>query len=322
MLYLNSKDMMNIGINWKRVTEIIRESVDVMNDQDFSQPIKPYLNFDDSSNRMIAMPAFIGGHFSVAGIKWIASFPKNIEKNLARANAVTILNDANTGVPFAIMNGTILSGIRTAAVSGLMIQVFDQVRDLNHVTVGIIGFGPIGQFHLQMVINILGDKIDQVMIFDLLKVDQNKIPEKINKKVIISSSWQEVYQDSDILMTCTVSSKGYIDLSPKQGSLILNVSLRDFKPEVLDYHLTTVVDNWEEVCRANTDIHVMHNERGLQKSDTLDIKSVICDHALDHIPKDQTVIFHPMGMAVFDIAVAQYYYQKAVTLGYGQHLEK
>jgi len=321
LLYLNSKDITDIGINWIKTVEIIKKAVNVMNHSDFSQPIKPYLQFNDPDNRIIAMPAFAGGEFSVAGIKWIASFPKNLEVSIPRANSITILNDATTGVPFATINTPIVSGIRTASVSGLMIQEFDKVHNLNDVTLGIIGLGPIGQLHLQMATTLLGDKIKNIRLFDISEIDKNKIPVELREKVTICSSWEDVYRDADIFITCTVSSKGYIDGPPKPNALLLNVSLRDFKTDILDYSPVIVVDNWEEVCRANTDIEVMHNERNLQKSDTLDIKDIVCSNAFKEITEDKVVMFHPMGMATFDIVIAQYYYDQAIALGYGQPLE-
>ena len=48
-------------------------------------------------NRIIALPAHLGGDVQRSGLKWIASFPENTATNLARASAVQILNDAKTG---------------------------------------------------------------------------------------------------------------------------------------------------------------------------------------------------------------------------------
>ncbi len=47
--------------------------------------------------------------------------------------------------------------------------------------------------------------------------------------------WEARYDDADVFVTCTVSPAAYIDRRPKPGSLQLNVSLRDYKPEVFDW---------------------------------------------------------------------------------------
>lgn len=321
MLYLNTKDIQTIGIDWEKIINVIEHTVTCMANQDFAQPIKPYLKYRDPNNRIIAMPAYVGGDISKAGIKWIASFPNNVKRGLLRANSVTILNDADTGVPIATLNTAYISGIRTAAVSGMMIRSFQKVRETKDITLGIIGFGPIGRLHFQMATALLGDQISKIKLFDIAGIPSDAIPEKWKEKLVICNTWEQVYSDADIFITCTVSKQGYINTPPKVNALLLNVSLRDFKPEILDYTRSIIVDDWDEVCRADTDIEVMHKERGLQKHDTKSIVEVIVHDALNEFPQDQAIMFHPMGMAAFDIATAAVYYEEARTQNIGTLLE-
>lgn len=321
MLYLNTKHVEEIGINWDDAINVIEEAVVTLDKEDFAQPVKPYLRYREPGNRIIAMPAFIGGDVDMAGIKWIASFPKNIDQGIQRAHSMTILNDAATGKPVSAFNTALVSGIRTAAVTGVLIRHYEKVRPLENVTVGILGFGPIGRLHLQMVADQLGDRISQVLLCDIKGVQTEFIPESIKDRVVIVDAWEEVYSQSDVFITCTVSPNGYIDKKPKEGALLLNVSLRDFKPEILDYTRSIIVDEWEEVCRENTDIELMHLARGLQKEDTKSIADVVCHNAMANFPAGDAIMFNPMGMAIFDIAIATYYYRAALASGAGIQLE-
>ena len=91
-----------------------------------------------------------------AGIKWIASFPDNIEKSIPRAHSVVILNDSSTGQPVAIINTPLLSILRTAAVSGLLLRYFDLARGLGRFNLGILGWGPLGRNHFKIITELYG----------------------------------------------------------------------------------------------------------------------------------------------------------------------
>ena len=321
MLYLNNSNINEIGIDWDENIDVIEKSAKLLHQNKFVQPIKPYLRYGDMTNRIIAMPAYIGGDIEAAGIKWVASFPKNINKNIQRAHSVLILNEANTGVPIAIFNSGLLSGIRTAAVSGLMIKYFLKNRSLEKINIGIIGWGQIGKLHFQMVTNLLKEKIDNIFLFDLRKIDLNDIDTTWKNQIKICESWQDTYLETDIFMTCTVSKERYVDKAPKKGALLLNISLRDFQPEIYNHTKSIVVDDWSEVCRENTDIEAMHLKYGLKKEDTKSIAEVVVEEAIANFPVENAIMFNPMGMAIFDMSIANNYYKLAQEKRIGTTLE-
>lgn len=321
MLYLNEKDLLRIGIDWDKTIDVIEAAVLCLNEKDYSQPIKPYLRYRNPVNRIIAMPAFVGGDIDLAGVKWIASFPENIRNDIPRAHSVVVLNKSGTGEPVCIINTALLSIIRTSSVTGLMIRHFLKARPRDDLNIGIIGWGPIGRHHYKMCSELLGDKIKGIKLFDLREISPDKIEGPLKAKTQVAANWQEAYRDADIFITCTVSKAPYIDEKPKDGSLQANVSLRDYKTGIYDYTKAIIVDDWEEVCREKTDIEMLHLEKGLTERDTKSIADVVCNNALAEFAGSQSIMFNPMGMAVFDIATSRYYLDKAKELGVGRELE-
>lgn len=322
MLYLNENNLKEVGVNWTQLVDVIEHAVKCLGNDDFAQPIKPYLRYRDLTNRIIAMPAFIGGDFDVAGIKWIASFPGNIHQGIPRAHSVVILNKAETGQPVAIINTALLSILRTAAVSGLMLRYFDQARSPENVGLGIVGFGPIGQYQVRMAADLLGDRLSKVTIYDLRPVDKSIVDFLPKEKVEVAQSWEQAYEDADVFITSTVSKAPYIDKPPKKGSLQLNVSLRDFKTSIYDHVKDSIiVDNWEEICRQKTDVEMMHLEKGLQKEHTKSIIDMVVDNCMKGYTAEMPIMFNPMGMAVFDMALGAYYVNEAKKNSIGQELE-
>ena len=76
------------------------------------QPLKPYLRWRPDghiADRIIAMPAYVGGPAPVAGLKWIGSKHDNPSRaGVERASALIVLNDVDTHRPVAVMEGAVI----------------------------------------------------------------------------------------------------------------------------------------------------------------------------------------------------------------------
>jgi ornithine cyclodeaminase len=269
------------------------------------------------------MPVYVGGDIDAAGIKWVASFPDNIHRGLPRAHSVIVLNEADTGRPAAILNSSLPSIVRTVSVSGLVMRRFlaSGGRSGCGIRLGVIGWGPIGRHHVRMAAALFGDRIERIRIYDLRPVDLEDVPAEVRPKAAAAESWEEVYRESNVFITCTASESRYIDRRPPEGSLLLDVSLRDYCLEAIAGVRAIVVDDWEEVCRENTDIELLHRHNGLTRSNTLTLADVALRSGLDAFAPDEPVLFCPMGLAVFDIAAAVHYVKLAEVHGLGLKLD-
>lgn len=321
VLYLNDNHLRMVGLQWNDLVNRVEHAVTVMDQGDYAQPLKPYLRYNDPANRIIAMPAYIGGDVQAAGLKWIASFPGNIHLGLPRAHSVTVLNNAASGVPYAIINAPLASAARTAAVSGLVLRHYLKAHPGRRMRVGIIGWGPIGQLHFDMCAELYGDLIDSALVYDIREPKLDDIHPALRGKTLAASTWRQLYAESDVVITCTVSSNRYIDVPPAPGMLLLDVSLRDFMADAIGAVKAVIVDDWNEVCRENTDIELLHKECGLVKEQTRSLADVVCREALAAWGHDEPVLFCPMGMASFDLSVADYMVRRAEALGIGVGLE-
>jgi ornithine cyclodeaminase len=226
---------------------------------------------------------------------------------MKRAHAIVVLNDTETGIPSIVINTPTLSAIRTAAVSGFLLSKYLAANDVGDLTCGILGLGPIGQLHLQMLVQCFGHKVKHIYLYDINGIAEGLLERYGDRgRFTICTGWEALVEKSDLLVTCTVAKERYIGGSPKKGGLYFNVSLRDFQPFFLrdvDVHM---VDNWEEVCRENTDIEKAHLEYGLAREDVLEIGDALKPGKLGAL-SDKSFMFNPMGMAIYDIAVAKYY---------------
>src|SRR3989442_2607541 len=118
---INGKTVFDI-INAHRADciEIVRDAYLAHADGQSVNPDSYFLRLPEKPDcRIIALPAYLGNGFDVAGLKWIASYPANIQRGFPRASAVLVLNDYETGYPFAILESSIISAARTAASAAL-----------------------------------------------------------------------------------------------------------------------------------------------------------------------------------------------------------
>ena len=272
-------------------------------------PHSTFLRFpDDQANRIIALPAYLGDGFDVAGIKWIASFPGNLLKGVERASAVVILNRTETGRPFAILEGSIISSKRTAASASLAAQTLQNGREPS--TVGVIGCGLINFETVRFLLAasrgittlVLYDSdADRAQIFkDKCGIFSNQVEVRIAKDV------NSVLDRAQLVSLATTAAQPHIsDISNcAQGCTILHTSLRDFSPEVI-LSCDNVVDDIDHVCRAQTSIHLAEQLTGGRDFIRCTLADILTGSAPAKSKSDCVTIFSPFGLGLLDLAVSQ-----------------
>ncbi|PRI11232.1 tyramine oxidase subunit B [Leucobacter massiliensis] len=109
----------------------------------------PGMPVDGPDRRFMAMPAYLGGGYQLAGCKWYGSNVANKQRGLPRSILMFTLNDKDTGAPLAIMSANLLSAYRTGAIPGVGARYL--AREDAHV-VGIVGPGPMNRTSLEAFI--------------------------------------------------------------------------------------------------------------------------------------------------------------------------
>jgi N-[(2S)-2-amino-2-carboxyethyl]-L-glutamate dehydrogenase len=271
-------------------------------------PHSTFLRFPyDQRNRIIALPAYLGGEFEIAGIKWVSSFPNNTDVGLDRASAVVILNSMATGRPEAIMEGSIISAKRTAASAALAAQSLCKRDDSS--SIALIGCGLIN-FEIAQFLQAAMPSIRKLFVFD---AEPQRAIEFSRKCAALDGVDVQVVENLGTLlglsplisMATTAVTPHILDLSRCQpGSTILHISLRDLAPELIPA-CDNVVDDIDHVCRAQTSIHLAEQLTGGRDFIRTTLGDVLLKRASARKDDDSILVFSPFGLGVLDIAVAK-----------------
>src|SRR3989449_11021666 len=152
---------------------IVREAYLAHADGQSVNPDSCFLRFPDKPDcRIIALPAYLGNGFDVAGLKWIASYPGNVQRGFPRASAVLVLNSYETGYPFAILESSIISAARTAA-SAALAAYWLSGQSRRALSLGIVGTGFIAPHWYYFLLH-TGWSIKDVRLYDTSPAESEK----------------------------------------------------------------------------------------------------------------------------------------------------
>jgi 2,3-diaminopropionate biosynthesis protein SbnB len=302
----------------KEIVELVEATYRLHGAGDSVNPPSYFLRFADRpSSRIIALPASIGGDVCVDGLKWISSFPENVAAGIPRASAVLILNDHDTGYPFACLESSIISATRTAASAALAADRLSRGRPRPR-RVGFVGAGLIARY-IHTFLAGTGWSYDEVGVHDLSANSAGGFRRYLEQvgtagRVMVYHSAEELIGSSDLVVFATVAAQPHVgDVSWfAHHPVVLHISLRDLAPEIL-LASTNVVDDIEHCLKADTSPHLAEQLTGNRDFLLGTLDDVMAGRV--SVPADRPVIFSPFGLGVLDLAVGKYVYDKVVSAG-------
>ena len=302
----------------KEIVELVEATYRLHGAGDSVNPPSYFLRFPDRpSSRIIALPASIGGPARVDGLKWISSFPENVAAGIPRASAVLILNDHDTGYPFACLESSIISATRTAASAALAADWLSRGRP-RPTRIGFVGAGLIARY-IHTFLAGTGWSFDEIGVHDLSADSAAGFRGYLEQsgtagRVRVHESAEALIRSSDLVVFATVAAEPHVqDLSWfAHNPLVLHMSLRDLAPEIL-LASTNVVDDVEHCLKANTSPHLVEQLTGNRDFLVGTLDDVMAGRVT--VPADRPVIFSPFGLGVLDLAVGKYVYDQVASAG-------
>jgi 2,3-diaminopropionate biosynthesis protein SbnB len=317
ILILKASDVVSLLAGREReIINKVRVAYEAHARGETSLPHSVFLNFADKPrDRIIALPAYLGGSNQVTGIKWVASFPGNLAMGLDRASAILILNSSTTGRPKVILEGSVISTKRTAASAALAAQWLFPEGQIPRP--GLIGCGLIN-FEIVRFLMEIWPVMRSLVIFDLHSGRASRFKQKCQDlfdgiEVEIVSDVRSVLTRASLVSLATTAPKPYIfDLSEcAPGSVLLHVSLRDLAPEII-LSCDNIVDDVDHVCRAQTSVHLTEQQVGNREFIRCTLAAITLRAAQPRRDAQSIAVFSPFGLGILDLAVGQLVYELAI----------
>jgi ornithine cyclodeaminase/alanine dehydrogenase-like protein (mu-crystallin family) len=146
LVYLSRSDVARLLPTLDEQLDLVEETYVAVGSGRVELPPKPGIHPRPDSF-IHAMPAYLRDE-DVAALKWVAGYPANKDRGLPYITGLIVLNDSDTGIPQAVMDGAEITAARTAAASGVCIRRF---APADWERVAILGAGEQGRFHARVV---------------------------------------------------------------------------------------------------------------------------------------------------------------------------
>src|SRR2546421_1484729 len=320
-----------LAINQAEVEELLpmNECIGVMENAfialargDMEQPLRTIFRPATVKGVMAMMPAYRGVDTPLFGLKAICVFPGNAAIGKDAHQGAVILFDGTTGELLAIVNASAITAIRTAAVSALATRV---LANETASTLAIIGAGVQARAHLCAIAGVR--KLEQVRVaaghYDRAEQFAREMKPQVQCRIEAVESVEAATRDADLIVTATTSREPVLRREWIAAGAHIN-AIGTFSPKARELDTATMassslfVDRRESAFNEAGDYLIAASE-GAIGPDTIrgELGEVLIGKHPGRTSANEITVFKSLGLAMEDLAAAEYCYRKAEGLTSG-----
>ncbi|AZU62867.1 ornithine cyclodeaminase family protein [Neobacillus mesonae] len=320
MLVLNEKDIKS-AVSMRDLIDAIEEAYVLYEDNEFQMPLRSHVQ--DNDNILLLMPCVVKNS---VGTKLVTVAPNNREQPVTQA--IVVLNERDTGTPKAILNGTLLTGLKTGAVGGAAMKHL--ARENAH-SVGLIGTGYQGLYQLAAACSVRD--IKDIYLFNRTAsklpsfIDSLKQVIPVEVEIHITKNPLELVEKSEIIITSTTSNRPVLpdDEIAYNGKLIIGIGsyqphMREFSHAIYRNLEILYVDTQDAIQESGDIIDPLQN-KWMDESQIIPFSKVITKKITPIFSNDRPAVFKSTGMALFDLIVAHTIFERASEKRIGQIIQ-
>jgi len=284
---------------------------------------------DPAPGLTLIMPGIIGGEMSALATKIVSVYKQNPEKyNMPTVLAKVMIQDINTGDIVGIMDGSLITAIRTGAATGVSVKYL--ARN-DSTTLGIYSAGIQARKQVHGVYWGLNQKLEKCKVFDLKKETaeefKNEIESELGINVEITNSGDGLLSDTDIIVAATTSTIPLFSGDKVvEGTHISSIGAHAPESRELDSIIikraSLRVAGLKEACLAEAGDYLIPISEGvITENDIISIGDIITGKRLGRTSDSEISVFKSVGISAQDVAVGKLVYDRALEKGIGQNID-
>lgn len=317
MLILTKRDVDRLA-EPAEILETIESAFRAHGSGDVRMPPKLCLDLPEFHGDLWAMPAFVGG---AAGLKWVSSHPHNpVRHKLPTVMAVMIYSDPETGKPLAIIDGTTITKLRTAAAT---VVASKYLAPKGAETLGIIGCGAQALPHIDFFRRAFD--FHRVLLYDLDVSAAEQVAAAVGR-IAVAVRFAREAAEAEII--CTLTPGDHIVLRDEwvgPGRHINAVGADALGKQELEVSLLkrarVFVDDVEQGTRSGeVSTPIAH---GLFRREDIagSLGQVVAGLLPGRRDPGEITVFDSAGLAIEDVATTRYLYEKALAARQGTNID-
>jgi len=321
MLFLSGEDIVRT-VSEKELLDRVEETLRSYETRAFVMPLRASLEY--GPNTLLLMPCFTESCF---GTKLVSLVPGNPEKGLPMINSLMMVNNTETGEPLAVMNGSVLTALRTGAVGGVGVRHLSPPEPHG---LGIIGAGVQG--FQQARFAAAEGKIDRITVFSRRQDNLSDFVQRLSKAlpdlaIEPTDRIEKLLEESQTVIAATTSNDPVLPDDPSQLEGKHFVGIGSYKPTMREFPraLFKLVDrvfvDTEHALEESGDLVTPLKEGWIVRDQVQTLGSLLeSGERLDPMQR-KTTLFKSVGMALLDVRVGALVIERAKERGIGKHLE-
>ena len=278
------------------------------------------LDSDERLGRVMAMPAYVGGDLDVIGMKWIPSVPDNAARGLPRGIGVVLLSDRETGLPIAVLDGTVVSAMRTGAVGGIAARA---LANPGSSVATLLGAGVQARTQLMALERTL--PLEEVRVHDVAAGRAAEFCQRERRegfRLTPVDDPAEACAGSAVVVAATMADEPFVPpdwLDP--GSVFISISSLDPTLELIAACDVWVTDVWEHETGHHSRPFARALAAGIvTREQVVQLGDLLVGNVPGRTAEDQRVFVSPVGLGIEDVAEAWRVVRRAQELGIGTPL--